>query len=166
MKGIKNSKENTVEISFTINGKKIKKQIKSSLLLIDLVREELGLTGTKYGCNEGECGACSVLVNGTAINSCLYPAINVDGKNLTTVEGLSNEKEMDIVQAAMVEKGAVQCGFCSPGMAISIKSLQNYYGKKKRKPGREELKKGLEGNLCRCTGYVKIIEAAEAVLTK
>ncbi|HEY4797539.1 MAG TPA: (2Fe-2S)-binding protein [Bacteroidia bacterium] len=157
---------NTTVISFTINGKKIKREIRSSLLLIDLIRDELGLTGTKPGCLEGECGACSVLVDGAAINSCMYLAVNANGKTIQTIEGLGNENGMDVVQQAMVESGAVQCGFCSSGMAISIKSMQHKYKKEKKNPSRDEITKGLEGNLCRCTGYVKIIEAAEKVLTK
>ena len=152
------------EITFTLNGKKVTKEVRPSLLLIDLIRDELSLPGTKPGCLEGECGACSVLIDGAAINSCLYPAVNMDGKNLTTIEGLVSDKGMDPVQQEMIQNGAVQCGFCSSGMAITIRSMQNYYGKKKKLPAREEIQKGLEGNLCRCTGYVKIIEAAGKVL--
>ena len=156
----------TTEIAFTLNGIKVTKQIKSSLLLIDLIRDELALAGTKPGCLEGECGACAVLIDGAAVNSCMYPAINIVGKNLVTIEGLSNEKGLDPVQDAMIQHGAVQCGFCSSGMTISIKSMQNKFKKEKKKPTKDEIKKGLEGNLCRCTGYVKIIEAAEEVLSK
>jgi aerobic carbon-monoxide dehydrogenase small subunit len=152
-----------VEISFTINGRDISKRISSSLLLIDLIRDELELTGTKPGCLEGECGACSVLINNVAINSCMYLAININGKNLTTIEGLQNNNSLDRVQEAMIRHGAVQCGFCSSGMAISIKSMHNKYQIEGIKPSIEDIKKGLEGNLCRCTGYVKIIEAAESL---
>lgn len=157
---------NIVEITFTLNGKKVIKQIKPSLLLIDLIREELFLQGTKPGCLEGECGACSVLIDGAAINSCMYPAINIEGKNLTTIEGLSDVNGLDPVQDSMIKHGAVQCGFCSSGMTMSIKSMQNKYKKEKKKPSKEEIKKGLEGNLCRCTGYVKIVDAAVAVLNE
>ncbi|MFH1321354.1 MAG: (2Fe-2S)-binding protein [Bacteroidota bacterium] len=153
-----------LEIEFIINGKKIKKNIKPSLLLIDLIREELSLKGTKPGCLEGECGACTVLVDGNAVNSCLYPAVNIDGKEVTTIEGLSaNGESLDAVQEAMIAKGAVQCGFCSPGMAMLIKSFHKQYEANGVVPGREEIRKELEGNLCRCTGYVKIIDAVEAL---
>ncbi len=134
--------------------------------MIDLIREELGLKGTKPGCLEGECGACSVLINGVAINSCLYLAINIDGKAITTIEGFSSEGKLDDVQEALIQHGAVQCGFCSSGMAVTIKSMQKHYHNEKRIPVREEIQKGLEGNLCRCTGYVKIIDAAEDILKK
>jgi len=159
------SKPGVYEISFSINGKREHRSIRSSMLLIDLIRDHLGLTGTKPGCLEGECGACSVLVDGAAINSCLYLALNVDGKEVTTIEGLSLHGKMDAVQEAMIRHGSIQCGFCSPGMAISIKSLKNRYKLTGKKPSREEIKKGLEGNLCRCTGYVKIIDAAEDILS-
>jgi aerobic carbon-monoxide dehydrogenase small subunit len=134
--------------------------------LIDLIREELGLKGTKPGCNEGECGACSVLVDGAAINSCLYLGVNIEGKEVRTIEGLSEGGKLHEVQEKLIQHGAVQCGFCSPGMAVSILSMQNHYHRENRKPSREEIKKGLEGNLCRCTGYVKIIDAAEEILSK
>ncbi len=150
------------KIEFTINGRKISRDISSSLLLIDLIREKLTLKGTKPGCLEGECGACTVLVDGMAINSCLYPAINIDGKEVTTIEGLTN----DPVQEAMVQNGAVQCGFCTPGMVMSIKSFQNECHSKQIVPDRETIKKALEGNLCRCTGYIKIIDAVESLFRK
>lgn len=154
------------KISFVLNGKKISLTIQPFDLLLDVIRDVLQLKGTKPGCNEGECGACSVLIDGAAVNSCLYPAINAEGKNITTIEGFSNENGMDKVQQALIEKGAVQCGFCTSGMAVSIKSMHNHYSGKKRKPSREEIQKGIEGNLCRCTGYVKIVEAAEGVFEK
>lgn len=151
-----------IEIEFIINGKKIKKNIKPSLLLIDLIREELTLKGTKPGCLEGECGACTVLVDSNAVNSCLYPAFNIDGKEVTTIEGISaNGTSLDAVQEAMIAKGAVQCGFCSSGMVMLIKSVHKQYEDNGIVPCREEIKKELEGNLCRCTGYVKIIDAVE-----
>ena len=153
-------------IEFIINGTKVKKEINQSLLLIDLIRDELELKGTKPGCLEGECGACTVLLNGDAINSCLYLAVNIDGKEITTIEGLSGANEntsLDSVQEAIVQNGAVQCGFCTPGMVISIKSFQKQCNDNKHIPDREEIKKSLEGNLCRCTGYTKIIDAVESL---
>ncbi|OFY67372.1 MAG: (2Fe-2S)-binding protein [Bacteroidetes bacterium RIFCSPLOWO2_02_FULL_36_8] len=153
-----------MSISFKLNGQKVTREIKPSLLLIELIRDEFGLTGTKPGCLEGECGACSVLVNGEAINSCLFLALNIDKKELITIEGLAGKNELDEVQKSLIKKGAVQCGFCTSGMAISIKSIQNHFSKQKYKPAKEEIVKMLEGNLCRCTGYVKIIEAAVEVI--
>ena len=156
------------KISFTINKKQMELTIPSSMLLIDLIREELGLKGTKPGCLEGECGACTVLVDGEAVNSCLFPAVNIHGRDVTTIEGLADDPEgsLDEVQEAIVRHGAVQCGFCTPGVVMSIKSFQHNCEKNKINPDREEIKKSLEGNLCRCTGYVKIIDAAESVLRR
>ena len=151
------------KINFTVNGASIEVVIPQSMLLIDLIRDVLNLKGTKPGCREGECGSCTVLIDGKAINSCLYLAININGKILTTIEGLSTtEKPLDIVQEKMIEHGAVQCGFCSPGMVMSIKAFQNECVNNPDLPkNRDAVKKAIEGNLCRCTGYVKIIEAAE-----
>lgn len=160
----KQSKKNQTAISFTLNGKKVSCEVKPSAVLLDVIRDKFELKGTKPGCNEGECGACTVLVNGAAINSCLYLAVNAHEKEIITIEGLLNGEKMDEVQQAMVQQGAVQCGFCSPGMIISIKSMQNHFKKIKHKPRRVEIQKMMEGNLCRCTGYVKIIEAAEKIL--
>jgi carbon-monoxide dehydrogenase small subunit len=156
--------KNLTQISFIINGEKTVKNVKSSLLLIDLIRDELKLKGTKPGCLEGECGACTVLVNNVAINSCMYLAINVEGKSVTTIEGLGTaEKPLDLVQEKMLEHGAVQCGFCTSGIVLSIKAFSEKCKSEGIVPSRDEVKKSLEGHLCRCTGYVKIIDAAEAV---
>jgi carbon-monoxide dehydrogenase small subunit len=158
--------ENYIEIEFMINGKQETRAIYPSLLLIDLIREELSLKGTKSGCLEGECGACTVLVNGDAVNSCLYLAINIHGKEVITIEGLSENKgevSLDPVQEAMIQYGAVQCGFCTPGMVMSIKSFQKKCEANKIIPNRDEIQKALEGNLCRCTGYTKIIDAVESL---
>lgn len=153
-----------MKISFKINGEWVTQEIKSSLLLIDLIRDVLQLKGTKPGCLEGECGACSIIVNGAAINSCMYLAINVDGKEVTTIEGLgNNENPLHHVQEKMLEHGAVQCGFCTSGMVMTTKAYSDKCISEGITPTRDEVKKSLEGNLCRCTGYVKIIDAAEAV---
>ncbi len=157
---------NNTKIQFTINGKPMEMTIPPSMLLIDLIREELGLKGTKPGCGEGECGACTVLVNGDPVNSCLFLAININGKELTTIEGLSGDSEdqpFDPVQVAMIEYGAIQCGFCTPGMVMTIKAFQNECELNKTIPDRETIKHALAGNLCRCTGYTKIIEAVESL---
>lgn len=161
------------EIKFIINGNQVSCKIKASTVLLDLLRDVLELKGTKPGCNEGECGACTVLIDGAPINSCLYLAINADGKDITTIEGLTNQNgTLHPVQESLVENGAVQCGFCTSGMAMSITALYNKYKSqenipqelKKDIPTREDIKKYLEGNLCRCTGYVKIIDAAEKLM--
>ena len=151
------------KIAFTINGKPKEMTISPSLLLIDLIRDKLGLKGTKLGCGEGECGACTVLINGDPVNSCLYLAANIDGKDVTTIEGLSKDSTLDPVQDAMIQHGAIQCGFCTPGMIMTIKAFQNECNEKKITPDRDTIKKALEGNLCRCTGYTKIVEAVEAL---
>ncbi len=155
-----------IKITFTINGKQVEMTVPPSMLLIDLIREELGLKGTKPGCLEGECGACTVLVNGDPVNSCLYLAINIDRKELTTIEGLSGDSKdqpFDLVQEAMINYGAIQCGFCTPGMIMTIKAFQNECRKNNIIPDRDTIKKALAGNLCRCTGYTKIIEAVESL---
>lgn len=172
-KKIKKKSNSLQKISFVLNGKKVSCEVKSSAVLLDVVRDAFELKGTKPGCNEGECGACTVLINGSPINSCLFLAVNANGKEVTTIEGLTKEDgALDIVQKSLVENGAVQCGFCTSGMAMSIKGLMNQYEKSHHIPGeekseipsRDEIKKWLEGNLCRCTGYVKIIDAAEKIL--
>jgi aerobic carbon-monoxide dehydrogenase small subunit len=153
-----------MQITFKINGEAVTQEVKPALLLIDLIRDHLKLKGTKPGCLEGECGACSVIVDGDAINSCMYLAINVNGKEVTTIEGLGdNENPLDKVQEKMVEHGGVQCGFCTPGMVMTTKAYSDKCKAEGITPTREEVKKSLEGNLCRCTGYAKIIDAAEAV---
>ena len=163
------------KIIFTLNGKKVSCEVKPSAVLLDVIRDVFEMKGTKPGCNEGECGACTVLVNDAPVNSCLFLAINSHGKNIQTVEGLANEDgTFHAVQDALVQNGAVQCGFCTSGMAMSLKALLNKYEKsqlvsgevKNEIPSRDEIKKWLEGNLCRCTGYVKIIDAAEKLFSK
>ncbi len=156
--------QNLIPISFTINGEKTTHNVKPSLLLIELLRDQLKLKGTKPGCLEGECGACTVLLDGTAINSCMYLAINVAGKTITTIEGLSTpQKPLDLVQEKMLEHGAVQCGFCTSGVVLATKAFSDANKTKGKIPTRLEVKKSLEGHLCRCTGYVKIVDAATDV---
>jgi len=170
----KNSNNNIHKVSFSLNGKKVAIEVKSSAVLLDIIRDNFNLKGTKPGCNEGECGACTVLVNGEAVNSCLFLAVNANGKEITTIEGLTHsDGTLDPVQDALIQNGAVQCGFCTSGMAMSIKALENHYNNhkgvqgaiKSGSPSREEIKKWLEGNLCRCTGYIKIIDAAEKLFS-
>ncbi len=162
-------------ISFMLNERQVTCKIKSSTVLLDLIRDHFSLKGTKPGCYEGECGACTVLINEAPVNSCLYLAVNANGKNITTIEGLvKSDGTLHPVQESLIEHGAIQCGFCTSGMAMSIKALMNQYENAQHVPGdirieiptRNEIKKYLEGNLCRCTGYVKIIDAAEQLFAK
>jgi carbon-monoxide dehydrogenase small subunit len=128
--------------------------------LLYLLREVLELTGTKLGCGYGECGACTVIMDGKAVNSCLLPVLEAEGRNVTTIEGVANKDgSLSPMQQAFVDHGAVQCGFCTPGMIMSAKALID----ENPKPSEEEIKEGIEGNLCRCTGYVKIIDAVKSV---
>ena len=142
-------------ISFILNGKKITIETKPNRRLLDLLREDLGLTGTKEGCGIGECGACTVLLNGKAVNSCLILAPQVDGAEITTVEGLAENGQLNPLQANFLKHGAVQCGFCTSGMLMSASALL----KENPAPSEEDVKETIAGNLCRCTGYKQIIEA-------
>jgi aerobic-type carbon monoxide dehydrogenase small subunit (CoxS/CutS family) len=146
------------KIQMEVNGKIVTVEVEPSDLLVDVLRENLGLTGTKAGCREGECGACSVILNGKVVTSCLIPALKADGGKITTIEGLEKDGELHPLQKAFVEMGAIQCGFCTPGMVLSAKNLldQNPH------PTLGEVKTAISGVLCRCTGYQKIIHAIHA----
>ena len=143
------------ELSFTVNGKPETVRVFPMERLLDVLRGELGLTGTKEGCGEGECGSCSVLMNGELVNSCLIPALQAAGTNLTTIEGLAEGPQLSALQAAFLECGGAQCGICTPGMILASCHLLN----KKPEPSLEDIREGLSGNLCRCTGYMQIFEA-------
>ena len=145
----------SIKVSINVNGVNYDKDVDPSLRLIDFLREELKLKGTKEGCGEGECGACTVIVEGKTINSCLMLASSVDGKNVITIEGVSDNNKLHPIQEAFMEVGAVQCGYCTPGMILSAKALLD----KNPNANEEEIKSSLSGNLCRCTGYKKIIQA-------
>lgn len=150
-------------IRFNLNGDPIQLDVEPHLTLLQVLREELGLTGTKEGCGMGECGACTVLINGKAINSCLFPILEADGMNIMTIEGLAEvEGTLHPIQKSFVEKGAVQCGFCTPGMVLSAKALLD----ENPNPTEEEIRLAISGNLCRCTGYIQIIQAIKAVSQK
>lgn len=146
-------------LELTVNGKKHSFQVEADVRLVDLLRNDLKLLGTKESCGKGECGACTVLMNGKSVASCLVLALQANGADIITVEGLGGEDALHPLQEAFLACGAVQCGFCTPGMLLSAKYLLD----NNPKPTREEIRLGLAGNLCRCTGYVKIIEAIEAV---
>lgn len=143
-------------ISFTVNNKKINTELNLLTRLIDFLRDELKLTGTKEGCGEGECGACAVLMNGKVVNSCLIPIALCEGKEILTIEGYTETEKGKIVTKAFIDEGAVQCGFCTPGMVMSTEAILN---DTKGHPTEEEVRRGLSGNLCRCTGYDHIVNA-------
>jgi len=147
------------EMEFTLNGEQVKVEVEASWTLLYLLREKLELTGTKLGCGYGECGACTVIMDGQAVNACLVPVLEAEGMKVTTIEGLTRpEGQLHPLQKAFIDHGAVQCGFCTPGMIMSAKALLD----EKKSPTDEEIKESIAGNLCRCTGYVKIIEAVKA----
>jgi carbon-monoxide dehydrogenase small subunit len=149
-------------IKFILNGKEISSSVIAKKRLLDFIREDLGLTGTKEGCGIGECGACTVIVDGKAVNSCLMLAVQIDGKEVTTVEGLEKEGKLNPMQQNFLKYGAVQCGYCTSGMLMSAYALLN----ENPNPTEEEIKTAIEGNLCRCTGYKPIIDAIEATAGK
>jgi carbon-monoxide dehydrogenase small subunit len=148
-----------VAITLTVNGLKRSMEVHASHTLLKVLRDQLGLTGTKECCSLGECGACTVLVDGRAVNSCLMLAAEADGLQVTTIEGLSVDGRLNALQEAFLAEGAVQCGFCIPGMVMSAQYLLNL----NPHPTVEEIKEGLAGNLCRCAGYGRIIEAVRSV---
>ncbi|GFP27307.1 (2Fe-2S)-binding protein [Candidatus Hakubella thermalkaliphila] len=145
------------EISFRLNGEPVRVRVRSDQRLIDLLRDTLGLRGTKEGCGRGDCGSCTVILNGLAVTSCLVLAATVEGAEILTVESLFRNGRLDPLQEAFLEKGAVQCGYCTPGLLMSAKALllENPH------PSLEEIKIAVSGNLCRCTGYKKIFEAIQ-----
>ena len=146
------------EISFEVNGAEVTVLASAHARLIDVLRGPLGLTGTKEGCGAGECGACTVIVDGRSVNSCLYPAFEIEGRSVTTIEGLGpGGNTLGPIQQAFVDAGAVQCGFCTPGMIMSTKALLDA----RPDPTDEEIRRALVGNLCRCTGYVQIVDAVK-----
>jgi carbon-monoxide dehydrogenase small subunit len=148
-----------ITIKFTINGKKVEVEVPPHWTLLRLLREKLGLTGTKEGCGIGECGACTVLLDGMPVNSCLVLAPKVKGKKVETVEGIGSRESLHPLQKSFIDHGAIQCGFCTPGILVSSKALLD----KNSNPTREEIKEAISGHLCRCTGYHQIIEAIEAL---
>jgi len=147
------------EINFTLNGAPTSVEAPVTMNVLTLLREKLDLTGTKYGCGEGECGACTILVDGESLNACLMFAVDCEGRDITTIEGIAEDPSFDPLREAYVKHGAVQCGFCTPGMVVQSKALLD----DNAHPSRSEIQRSLEGNLCRCTGYKKIIDAVAEV---
>ena len=150
-------------IHFNLNGHDVSAEVESHRMLLQVLRETFEMTGTKEGCGQGECGACTVMIDGLNVNACLYPAFEVEAKTVTTVEGLIGEgNRLHPIQEAFVKNGGVQCGFCTPGMVMSAKALLD----EKPHPSEEEIKEGIAGNLCRCTGYVQIVESIKKAAEK
>jgi carbon-monoxide dehydrogenase small subunit len=148
------------EINFKLNGRPVSVTVPVTMKTLSMLRDVLDLTGTKYACGEGECGACTIRLDGITINSCLMYAVDCDGRELVTIEGLKTEKALHPMQKAFVDHGAIQCGYCMPGMIMQADYLVE------NNPGlnREEIQRGLEGNVCRCTGYTKVLDAVTAVV--
>jgi carbon-monoxide dehydrogenase small subunit len=147
------------KITVTINDEIELVDVPSHMTLLQMLRQKLALTGTKNGCAAGECGACTVMMNGEPVNSCIVLAVECDGAQITTVEGLAHDGQLDPVQAALVEAGGVQCGFCTPGVLISARALLD----RNPNPAEPEIREALVGNLCRCTGYVRIVQGVKQV---
>ena len=145
-------------ITFTLNGTQEIHDVRSNQTLLRFLREQLGVIGVKSGCDTGECGACTVLLNGEPVNACLVLAVEIDGGEVITVEGLSKDDHLDPLQQAFIDHNGIQCGFCTPGILLSAKALLS----RNPHPSRDQIKDALRGNLCRCTGYVRIIDAVEA----
>lgn len=147
-------------IKFVLNGEEVEHAVDTHKTLLKMIREDFDLTGAKEGCGAGECGACTLIMNGRAVNACLVFAVEADGQELLTIEGLAVDGILDPLQVSFIENAALQCGYCTPGMIMTAKALLN----ENPNPTTEEIKEGISGNLCRCTGYKKIIEAIEYVV--
>ncbi len=145
----------SVILTFTLNGEITEVAVSPSDTLLDILRDKLNLVGSKKGCGKGECGACTVIMNGEAVNSCLVPALKASGANVETIEGIGSVEKFHPLQESFMDLGAIQCGFCTPGMIMSSKALLD----KNPNPAREDVREAISGNICRCTGYVKIEEA-------
>ncbi|QVK19882.1 (2Fe-2S)-binding protein [Mycoplasmatota bacterium] len=148
------------KLNFVVNNRKYSIEVDPRKTLLDVLREDLKLTGTKKGCGSGECGACTVVIDGQNVNSCMVFALDMEGKEVITIEGLAPKSgEIHPIQQAFVDHGAIQCGFCSPGMIMSTSAILE----KHEKPTEEQIREGISGNLCRCTGYVKIVDAIQSL---
>ncbi|MBP1743029.1 MAG: (2Fe-2S)-binding domain protein [Firmicutes bacterium] len=142
-------------LEFRLNGEEVEILVSPDEILLDVLRDRFNFTGTKKGCGKGECGACTVIINGNAVNSCMLPAMKAMGKDVQTIEGIGTPENLHPLQQTFIEEGAIQCGFCTPGMIMSSKALLD----NNQSPTREEIKEAISGNICRCTGYVKIEQA-------
>lgn len=151
-----------IKIKLEVNNKTHELEVPDSELLIETLRDRLGLLGTKYSCLEGDCGVCTVIVDGKNVLSCLMLAADADGRKITTIEGLAKDGQLHPLQQSFIVKGAIQCGFCTPGMILAAKALLD----KNPDPDDEEIARGLDGNLCRCTGYIKIVDAVHDAAEK
>ncbi|MEW5819004.1 MAG: (2Fe-2S)-binding protein [Cyanobacteriota bacterium] len=151
--------KNTINISLKINGKEYNINVAPTETLLNTLRDRLHLTGTKYGCGEGECGACSIIIDGELVNSCMILSPQAEGKEILTIEGYENDELIRKIQDAFIAKGAVQCGYCTPGMIMAARALLS----KNHDPSIDEIREAISGNLCRCTGYVKIVEAISSI---
>ncbi|HDI83581.1 (2Fe-2S)-binding protein [bacterium] len=149
-------------IEFVLNGERIKADVNPEKRLLHFLREDMGLKGTKEGCGEGECGACSVLLNGKLVHSCLVPLIMVDGRDVLTIEGFRKTERFRVLKEAFSEEGAVQCGFCTPGMLLAAEALL----RENPEPDEEDIKEAISGNLCRCTGYLSVVRAIKRASIK
>lgn len=147
-------------LTMKLNGREVQVEVEPAAMLVDVLRDELGLTGTKVGCRAGDCGTCTVIIDGEAMTSCLVPALKVNGREVITIEGLAEGDRLHPLQQAFIDHGAVQCGFCTPGMLLSTKALLD----SNPHPTREEIQVAIAGNLCRCTGYEQIIEAIQSAV--
>lgn len=148
------------EIKFKLNGRPVTVEVPVTMKTLFMLRDVLDLTGTKYACGEGECGACTIRLDGKTVNSCLMYAVDCDGREVVTIEGLKTAKALHPMQQAFVDHGAIQCGFCMPGMIVQA----DYLAENNPELSREEMCRGLEGNICRCTGYTKVLDAVTAVV--
>ena len=152
-----------ISIAFTLNGDEVSAEVPTTWTLLQTLRDEFDLTGAKEGCGVGECGACTVIVDDQTVNACIYPVPEVDGRHVTTIEGLADKQgNLDPLQAAFLENNGVQCGFCTSGMIMSARSLLN----ENPKPSEDEIRGAISGNICRCTGYVQIVESIDLAAKK
>jgi len=153
-----------IEISFTLNGRSVRTKVPPAMTTLSMLREKFDLTGGKLACGEGECGACTVKIDDRTINSCLSFAVDCDGREIQTIEGLGKVGELEIMQQAFVEYGAIQCGYCMPGMIMQARYVVDQNAGNEHKLTRDDIARGLEGNVCRCSGYTKVVDAVAAVV--
>lgn len=153
-----------IEIKFTLNGRAVQVKVPPGMTTLSMLREKFDLTGAKLACGEGECGACTVKIDDRTINTCLMLAVDCDGRDIGTIEGLGTAAGLEIMQQAFVDHGAVQCGYCMPGMIMQARYLVDQHSADKHKLTRADIARGLEGNICRCSGYTKVVDAVAAVV--